>query len=170
MPLLLGLLLSFFGPPEVVVPPVYDRVFYDAAIFARDTGSEVVYCAVGYKRGNKYRITALVKPSQKNYRYTSYFVKHNPERDAWELWVQRTSGVTHEPCPKGTIMDFHPHPAFNRDVEKDLVPSDVDLRYWAEAPYKLHTIVTADFRGNVYAATWLGGNPLYVRNIPRPLR
>lgn len=170
MHFLLGLLLSFLGPTEVVVPPVYSTVFYHAAIRARDTGAEVVYCAIGYKRGNQYRVTALVKPRQTAYQFQTYSLRHNPERNVLELWVQRVSGVSHEPCPARTIMDIHPHPPFNRDVEKDLTPSETDLSFWSQTPYKLHTIVTADSRGNVHTATWLGTKRLYVRNPQRPLR
>lgn len=104
---MLALVLALlFGGPVLSIPHSYLYSFIGSQERAEETTLEEFLCLLG-KKG---KITAVIKPRQR-----AWIEYDDFGRPAWSL-------VTHEPCPKGTIADFHTHPwGQSAPSEKDLL-------------------------------------------------
>lgn len=132
--LLVVLLLLAGEPDSITIPTSYGRAFLESGERTLRTKQEEFLCLQGVKRGNHYRIEAVVRPKQ--YTENKNFVRIDSLGAIWFGTVYRNF---HIPCVAGrTIMDLHTHPV------SGLFPSSIDLNAWRTDPYNLHAIMSGD--------------------------
>lgn len=114
------------APTGMTIPARYVVAFAGAQERAMTTGLEEFYCLVGYvDRQGVHHVRAVIKPKQR-------------------AWIERTFFgfalyhlINHDPCPPGTVADFHTHPGSQYYAGN---PSPIDRKTNSELPYRLHLI------------------------------